>query len=90
MPKPTSLHNLYKLLLNRDDFSLVVGSAGLADSVGNHEGAALAALHQRGIGHFPIGLAAVSASLGRFILRANGHLLSPPIVTKCTALSRVQ
>jgi hypothetical protein len=33
------------LIFNADDLSLVVRAAGLADSVGHHQGAALAALH---------------------------------------------
>ena len=66
---------LYKLhsAFDLDDLLLVVGAALCADSVGNHQGAALAALHQSGSGHFPIRSSFVSVASGRLIFRADRH-----------------
>lgn len=58
-----------------DNLSLIVSAAILADSVRHRQLAALAALHKSRSSHFPICSSLVSVASGRFILRADGHLV---------------
>ena len=65
----------FELLLSGDDLLLVVASAALAYSVRHHQRAALRALYQSGSTHFPVCSSLISSSLGRFVLRTDGHIL---------------
>lgn len=57
----------------RNDLFFIIAATGLAYSVGNHQGSALAALDQCGISHLPVRSAGISVSLRGFIFRTNGH-----------------
>ena len=61
-------------VLYRDDLSLVVASAGLADSMRSHKGSALAALNQSRSAHLEdSGSLGISSGFGMLILRADRH-----------------
>ena len=62
----------------RNDLFFVIAATGLANSVGNHQGSALAALDQCGISHLPVRSAGISVSLRGFIFRTNGHKTNLP------------
>lgn len=61
-------------LLHFDNLLFVIGTASLANLVRYHQRAALAALDQRGVAHFPICSAAVSSCLRGLILGTNRHM----------------
>ena len=63
-----------KSILDFDDNLLVIGSTVLADSVGHHQCAALAALHKSRSCHFPVCSSLIPVTSGRSILRADRHL----------------
>lgn len=63
----------WKLIFNTDDFSLVVRTASLANSMRHHQGTALAALYQIWSAHLPVCSTAVSSSFRRFILWTDRH-----------------
>ena len=66
---------LLELSFLRNDFSLVVGTTSFAYSVRHHQRTTFAAFYQVRSSHFPVCSSFISSSFGRFILRADWHVL---------------
>jgi len=64
-----------KLVLNFDDFLLIVASASFANSVWHHKCSTFATFNKVHSAHFPVRSSLVTSSFGRFVLRTNGHRL---------------
>ncbi len=78
MKKASQQARFSEILIYRNNFLLIIGSAVLADTMREHELAAFRARNQIDRLHLPVGSALVAAPSGGFIFRTDRHGYFPP------------